>query len=284
MTLPCCSRLICKECVEGIITTEVGEGRVKIKCPHPECGEEFDKAYVYSALSDEGQAKNKLKYRRLLADSDKNGKIKTCPKCSHLTEHVLPRRFKLREADLKITCEICQQDWCFKCHAPWHTDLTCREFKQGSSRFKNWTKSNTRGIPNCQKCPTCRIYIQRSTGCPHMQCDRCGTEFCYECGGRFLDLGYIDHYSALNVWGCTKSYCQDEPCKRFCVRWGYLFAKISYAVAYPVLFILAVVLISMLLVVGFPVYGCCKCCNYIDYKMETNQVKKGGRSSYYRLY
>lgn len=277
LTLPCCSRLICKTCIEGIISTVVNEGRVNIVCPHPECGESFTTDYVTSHLSDRSQLK--LRYRKLLVDQNNDSKIKTCPNCSHLTEHVLPGKFRsTKDADLKITCEVCQQEWCFRCHAPWHTGKSCKEFKTGNSDFKRWSKSEHQGIPNCQKCPTCRVFIQRSSGCPHMTCDRCGTEFCYHCGGRFLELGIIDHYSPLNIWGCPRDYYPDNPCIRRCVRWGYLFAKISYLIAYPAVFILAVILFLFLLMVCIPCYCCCKictiCCYNKDMKARANRLKR----------
>lgn len=282
LTLPCCSRLVCKACIENIISTTVNEGRVQISCPHPECGEQFTTEYVYSMLG--GEVNTKQRYQRLLVDLGSNDKIKTCPQCSHLTEHVLPRRFRLTEEDLKITCEVCDQEWCFRCHAPWHTDMSCKEFKNGNRDFKAWTKSKERGIANCQKCPTCRIYIQRSTGCPHMVCDRCGTDFCYDCGGRFLDLDCIDvdHYSTLNVWGCKKNYHEDEPCIRNCVRWGYLLSKLAYVIAYPVLFIAALVLLIILVFLCTPVYCTCKLCSYVSYRKERNQIRKS-RSHYRRF-
>ena len=280
VTLPCCSRLVCKKCIESIISTTVGEGKVKVACPHPECGKLFTKEYIYAALRD--HADMKQRYQRLLVDVDKDSKIKTCPQCSHLTEHVIPRRFRLKEADVKITCDVCQQEWCFHCHAPWHREMSCKEFKQGSQQFRVWTKSKAAGgVPNCQKCPTCRVYIQRSEGCPHMNCDRCGTEFCYECGGRFLDLECIevDHYSTLNVWGCRENYYPDNPCMRNFVRWGYLFTKLSYLLAYPLVFIVAFVLFVLLMVlVCVPCYVTCKLCTYASYKRETNRRKR--RSHY----
>lgn len=33
-----------------------------------------------------------------------------------------------------------------------------------------------------KQCPKCKFWVERSEGCNHMSC-RCGTNFCYDCGG-----------------------------------------------------------------------------------------------------
>ena len=271
LNLPCCGKLVCKPCVDGIISTVVGEGRVQISCPRPECGKPFTKEYITANISDN---EVKRKYQQFLVDVQNDGKRKTCPKCCHITEHTIPRKILLKERDLKIDCEVCQQEWCFRCHAPWHNDISCRTYQKGSKDFRKWTKERKRGVANCQKCPTCRVYIQRSTGCHHMQCNRCDTEFCYDCGGRFLELGIIDHESTLNVWGCPDNYHKDEPIIRHSVRWGYLTAKLSYLAAYPPVLIGACGLLVVGAIIVLPIYGGFKLYSYSKFKRDTNNRRR----------
>ena len=273
LNLPCCKRFICKSCIDGIISTTVGEGRVQISCPHPECDEPFTKEYILSNIS---STEVKQKYQQFLVDVENDGKRKTCPKCCHITEHQLPTRIRQQEKDLKISCEVCQLEWCFRCHAPWHKDVSCRQFQKGSKEFQKWTKSKQRGVPNCQQCPTCRVYIQRSTGCHQMECNRCHTGFCYDCGNRFLELGIIDHESTLNVWGCPDNYHKDEPFVRNTVRWGYLTAKLSYLIAYPPLLVGACGLLAIGAVIVLPVYGGFKLYSYSKFKKANNR-RRGRR-------
>mmetsp|Transcript_44375 Transcript_44375/g.53637 ORF Transcript_44375/g.53637 Transcript_44375/m.53637 type:complete len:499 (-) Transcript_44375:332-1828(-) len=47
-----------------------------------------------------------------------------------------------------------------------------------------------------QFCPTCAEAIERSEGCFHMQCSRCGTHFCYECG----DEIFYPYYGTHHCW------------------------------------------------------------------------------------
>ncbi|KAL0322941.1 UNVERIFIED_CONTAM: putative E3 ubiquitin-protein ligase [Sesamum angustifolium] len=39
---------------------------------------------------------------------------------------------------------------------------------------------------NWQKCPKCKIYVEKTEGCVHMTC-RCKYEFCYRCGAKWSD-------------------------------------------------------------------------------------------------
>ncbi|XP_011404682.1 PREDICTED: probable E3 ubiquitin-protein ligase RNF217 [Amphimedon queenslandica] len=267
--LPCCKRLVCKDCIQTLVKSSVDEGRISITCPHPECGKPFNKDYIL----EHSDPDTKEKFYRFVVDIENDGKKKTCPNCCEITEHSLPRRAK--EADLKIKCISCNHEWCFKCHAPWHKDITCKKFQKGNKQFKQWTKGrSSRGVANCQKCPTCFVYIQRSSGCNHMTCNRCETEFCYYCGDRYLELGIIDHDSALNVWGCPNNYHPNDPVLRKLVRGGYLGAKISYLAGMPILFVGACALLVIGGAIVLPIYGAFKLYNLIKFKREANRRKR----------
>ena len=269
--LPCCNRLICPSCLKAVIQSNIDEGRVQVSCPHPECGRPFKKDYILDHCDQE----TKTKYNRFLVDIENDGKRKTCPNCCEITEHQLPRIGRVTEEQLKITCTTCQHQWCFQCHAPWHNGISCKEFKKGSKTFQKWTKSKTdRGVANCQKCPTCRVYIQRSSGCNHMTCNRCDTEFCYNCGGRYLDLGIIDHDSTLNVWGCSNNYHPDQPIIRKLVRGGYLTAKLTYLAGVPVLFVGACAVVAVGGAIVLPIYGGVKLYHFIKFKRSISRNKR----------
>ena len=136
----------------------------------------------------------------------KDGNKKTCPRCCLITEYKLPRKLRLKENDVKVKCTSCDLEWCFKCHAPWHEGLSCKAFRTGDKQFHKWTEGRNQTIPNCQKCPLCRVFIEPSTGCNHMTCRRCGTEFCYLCGEMFVPIiGQQLHFGEKiqHIWMCV---------------------------------------------------------------------------------
>ena len=267
---PCCAEIVCKCCLVEIIRTNVhSEGQIHIACPNPDCEGLITRKEIL-ALADKS---TKEKYECLHANQSVTKNRKTCPSCNEVTEHKLPRRlWKYRERDIHITCKKCSHEWCFSCHAPWHKDLTCREFLKGDKRFKKWTKSDCRGVPNCQKCPLCRVYIQKSQGCNHMTCNRCRTQFCYRCGGFYnMQVPYFGgHHSRTSVLGCTYNYNEHHPFKRRTVRGGYFGAKLAMLTGYPVLFVAGVALLVVGGAIGLPIYGAYK---YNKYRKNKKRLQ-----------
>ncbi|RKP04952.1 hypothetical protein THASP1DRAFT_3660, partial [Thamnocephalis sphaerospora] len=46
-----------------------------------------------------------------------------------------------------------------------------------------------------QRCPDCRVAVERTHGCPRIQC-RCGAQFCYRCSSKW----------DMKLYKCT-GYC-----------------------------------------------------------------------------
>jgi len=58
---------------------------------------------------------------------------------------------------VRVTCAECQLDWCFPCHAPWHAQMKCVEFRRGDKLLKAWAREQHYGQANAQKCPKCKV-------------------------------------------------------------------------------------------------------------------------------
>ena len=251
---PCCSKNVCKDCMTQMVRLSVTEGKVLIKCPNTECDELLADKEIVQFIGQDSDLENK--YDRFRLDYVKEGNKKTCPRCCLITEHKLPRKFRLKESDVKLKCTSCDLEWCFKCHAPWHEGMTCKAFKTGEEQFHKYTKERQEDhlTPNCQKCPLCRIYIERSSGCPHMTCGRCGTDFCYFCGEVFVPLlSDIFHQSKYSFIGCKYRY-EGSAVERVAVRGTYAAAFFAFLTGYPVLFAGCVALLAVAGLLGLPFY------------------------------
>lgn len=265
----CCQQSVCQSCITRMIQTRLNDGIIQFPCPNPDCNVPIGRTEVLQHLD----ADDKARFERFRINAESDGNKKTCPHCSHITEHNLPVRMrKLREEEVKIRCENCTIEWCFKCHAPWHQGLTCKEFMRGNRQFRVWTKDRPNGIANCQKCPTCRVFIQRSTGCDHMTCNRCNTHFCYKCGGRFIDFpGLGDHYDNMSMFGCKYNYLSEKPVQRKTLRGGYFGVKMAALTGYPFLFVAGVGLVVVVSAVALPIYGGYK---LYKFKKNTNRLRR----------
>ena len=249
MTRHCCKACVCAWCMYSYIRVKIEDGVARIPCP--KCTHLLTRDEVNSHIDYNRVLKEK--YDRILVDTESDGSLKTCPRCCLITEHKLPRQFRLKEKDVKLRCTSCDLEWCFKCHAPWHEGATCKAFRTGEKQFRDWTKGTRveTGDANCRQCPTCRVYIERKEGCDHMTCSRCDSEFCYKCGELYTPIA--GHRNPLSVFGCKYSY-DGHPAERLAIRGGYLAAKVACLTAYPALFVGGAVVLLAGSVVIIPIY------------------------------
>lgn len=178
-----CDHKFCKSCMMGYITFGIDNSQLDFTCPINECKLPIDFSQIKDILMNDNKSKNYIeKYDKLLLDRtlQKMDDIVYCPneKCSL----PCPRN----GTEDMVTCERCKEKFCFKCHQQWHKGFTCdsyqkwkKQFKDYDGSFMNWIKAST-----AKQCPGCNFWVQRTDGCNHMTC-RCGTEFCYICGGEY---------------------------------------------------------------------------------------------------
>lgn len=255
--LRCCKKAVCEECLKKYISSQVRVGTADIVCPITECSGFLEESVVVSHLANEEVAK----YRYFLELGRLDASTKPCPQCSLFTRlntrslHTAGRA----EDKYKVQCSQCQLVWCFRCHSPWHQGLRCRDYRRGDKQLRKWASVVEHGQRNAQKCPRCKIHIQRTEGCDHMTCTQCNTSFCYRCGERYRHLRcFGDHTSNLSVFGCSFRYLPDRPHLRRLVRGSVCVSKLVLA---PLVLVLVVVVGALSLVIGlvaFPIYYVCQ--------------------------
>ncbi|XP_069661267.1 E3 ubiquitin-protein ligase RNF217 isoform X1 [Haliaeetus albicilla] len=256
--LSCCKKAVCEECLKRYLSSQVQLGQADIKCPITECSEHLDETTVLYNLPND----DIIKYKYFLELSRIDSSTKPCPQCKHFTTfrrrgHI-PTPAKL-ENKYKIQCPSCQFVWCFKCHSPWHEGVNCKEYKKGDKLLRHWANEIEHGQRNAQKCPKCKIHIQRTEGCDHMTCSQCNTNFCYRCGERYRQLRFFgDHTSNLSIFGCKYRYLPERPHLRRLVRGSVCAGKLLIT---PLILVLGLALGAIAVVIGlfvFPIYCLCK--------------------------
>ncbi|KAM6324590.1 E3 ubiquitin-protein ligase RNF217 [Aegotheles albertisi] len=256
--LSCCKKAVCEECLKQYLSSQVQLGQADIKCPITECSEHLDETTVLYNLPHD----DIIKYKYFLELSRIDSSTKPCPQCKHFTTfrrrgHI-PIPAKL-ENKYKIQCPSCQFVWCFKCHSPWHEGVNCKEYKKGDKLLRHWANEIEHGQRNAQKCPKCKIHIQRTEGCDHMTCSQCNTNFCYRCGERYRQLRFFgDHTSNLSIFGCKYRYLPERPHLRRLVRGSVCAGKLLIT---PLILVLGLALGAIAVVIGlfvFPIYCLCK--------------------------
>jgi E3 ubiquitin-protein ligase RNF217 len=255
----CCSFPACSDCLTSYYAARIDLGQVSIECINTLC-----RCFVHrDEISLLLPASKKTVYNTLLANSNSDNLSKTCPRCNQVLKlesvnvlKSMERASKKNPAAVQVVCEQCSYCWCFPCASPWHEGISCRQYLKGDRLLQEWAKKVHQGQVNAQKCPKCKILIQKSSGCDHMHCPRCKTDFCYRCGDSLRRLKFFgDHYSKLSVFGCKYRYKAGQPVQRKLIRGAVFASKLMMA---PVLGSLALVAGAVVVGVGvaaLPLYG-----------------------------
>ncbi|KZV57921.1 hypothetical protein F511_12527 [Dorcoceras hygrometricum] len=88
------------------------------------------------------------------------------------------------EAIREAECLSCRRLMCVQCKVPWHSGFGCEEFKglnESERGREDLMVHQLAKEKKWQRCPSCRIFVDKKEGCLHMTC-RCGFQFCYACG------------------------------------------------------------------------------------------------------
>lgn len=223
-----CSTSTCFWCMTQYLETSIMDGVIKLYCPSEEgCSKLFSEKLISSFVKPETYAI----LTKIKVDSDNNPNVKTCPGCHKVTKRTEVKQSQKGEDISRVNCS-CGMAWCFPCYSPWHTGLSCKSYQKdvvasGDKALRFWAKVGKKGRKNARKCPKCKVYIERTTGCDHMFCKRCKTNFCYRCGSKHYDLGMLgNHYSTYSFAGCKYNLHPNKPVLRVAKRGGIFLGTI----------------------------------------------------------
>ncbi|CAF0982086.1 unnamed protein product [Adineta ricciae] len=227
----CCTFQCCGICWRAHISATINDGRIQVPCISSDCSKYLTKESIVNFIRYDAPLHER--YLKLYIYANQNPRAKTCPRCSHLysldeIDRNLSKKsnkkpsFK-KEANKKIPkqvqCSECSLVWCFRCAAPWHENMTCKQFVKGDKLLLKWIKQKSEDQWNARKCPKCSSFIQRAGGCPHMTCSSCQCEFCYLCGRQYMKIPVIgSHGNKFSVFGCPYNLHPEKPWLRRTIR------------------------------------------------------------------
>ncbi len=96
--------------------------------------------------------------------------------------------YRVSASGVIVTCPACLTPICTTCQVISHDGLTCALYQrlgtQGDEEFRAWKREN-----DVKDCPVCRVPIEKSYGCNHMQCGNCKVHMCWACLETFYEEG-----------------------------------------------------------------------------------------------
>ena len=161
---------------------------LKVSCIDPNCDREIPEEECRQFLTDPEILAKYEKFRReKLIMLNPNARFCPKPDCPG---HMTGSRWNPR-----LVCPICSEEVCFNCGQRWHGYFVgCNQ--NVDIGYSRWAINK-----DVQKCPKCRIRIEKAEGCNHMTCQSCHYEFCWICRGPYSS----NHYDPWNIFPCITS-------------------------------------------------------------------------------
>ena len=85
--------------------------------------------------------------------------------------------YRTAPPDVVLQCPSCMIRICGSCHVEFHEGKRCADpEKEEFRKFSEWSTGR-----DVQRCPECKTFIERESGCNHMTCIRCRMHICWVC-------------------------------------------------------------------------------------------------------
>ncbi|KAF9234649.1 hypothetical protein BU15DRAFT_52330 [Melanogaster broomeanus] len=208
-TVDDCSHTMCRSCLRGFVCSKIQERRFPILCPlctaidgNPSPAE-ISRVLVEQIGITEKQHQiwNEMELAQFSVSID-------CRECNRST--FVDRRDHEETTYIECPLPDCDHVWCKECQQTITIFFGGPEHScDGSSELDHLMKEN-----GWRYCPSCKIPIQKGTGCNHMTCisPGCNTHFCYECGDMILqstvkheiDIAVSAHYDKCQLFDETQ--------------------------------------------------------------------------------
>lgn len=161
-----CRHAFCLSCIGQYVAAKIDENTVHVRCPDPGCRDgalepESCRGVIPSELFN--------KWGFALCESALGAKRLYCPFRDCSAPLVAEGEGGIAEAE----CPHCHRLFCARCMVPWHDGVGCEEFQELGEDERGREDVMVRrlaGRERWQRCPQCRMYVEKSEGCMFMQC------------------------------------------------------------------------------------------------------------------
>jgi len=180
-----CGHTACIACVTAYTRFCVEEGKLPLTCFG--CLEEVPLDTAIALLHDHPELIDRLQRITLLRSLQRDPLVRFCPRPGCEYAVVCPAEMQHCS---NITCEVCDQEFCFRCRDVAHPGRSCPAL----------VFSDTDEVKACPRCGV-SIFKEHDGACNHMVCSVCKAEFCWLCLQELPGANAITHFVSLS--GCT---------------------------------------------------------------------------------
>ena len=202
-----CEHLFHKKCLEQYLKTEVSQSKCPLTCCDPKCRKELAAKDLKGLLSRKDY--ESFQNYSLQQALSKQGDVSWCPTPNCNYAFVFDRA---RDSE-DFKCIKCKKEYCLDCKSDAHKKQSCEEFKRNrdpnllDKAFESFVKGS-----KFKQCPKCTMWVEKTDGCNHMRC-RCGTEFCYVCGGYYMRCACVNGGRAAGAINPLRNMHNSQNCR-----------------------------------------------------------------------
>ena len=188
--LTCCGSFYCNYCLTEMFKMNIKEGSVqKVRCPN--CNQSVHPSLLKPLTTEEEFTRwEYLTFKKAVEGMEDTA---YCPRCETL----------VISDDSLGQCTKCEYVFCTKCLDSYPCSINGAECDNLNALYKqNRTKDTEETIKTLnfmkreginRRCPVCKMFIEKTSGCNKMTCFNCSNYFCYLCG---LQIQEYDHFGA----------------------------------------------------------------------------------------
>ena len=170
----------CVDCLRGTIQTAINDKQATtLKCLDRQCKRPIEINDLRKIVYDKNKqnAVNDIQMQEWLTAQ---ANIKHCRTTNCQFSFV-----NERADQFTMQCPGCKQEYCGQClyaHNPLTTCQRARD-ERALAKDKNAQERATKAWEqaNTKPCPRCNARIEKNGGCNHMNCQKCGFYFCWQC-------------------------------------------------------------------------------------------------------
>lgn len=209
-----CGHVSCNGCLKALCEVKINGGSKSIECSEIGCEAELPVSLIQDLVTKE--LYDKFDKIMLVKALEEISKSTYCPRlmCQYPITHP-------PDDNGLAVCPKCMYAFCVFCKKGYHgienCDLTIDKKKKLAETYKNATRKERLELEkrygkiklkelvataetekwikrNSQKCPACRVNIEKNDGCNKMQCSNCDAYFCWLCLTILSKETPYDHY------------------------------------------------------------------------------------------
>lgn len=188
---------VCSDCMGHYIRGLVNDGRVSSVDCH-KCRRHALPAEVLS-LTDDATFRKYERFKQMQQDHT----VRECPSCNKMNK---PDVDEDSEPIAEMRCEDCNTEFCFY-HSNAHVGVPCAEYRKHIAREERLVEQGP--LRDTKACPVCGVRTEKTGGCNHMTCQRCGSDWCWVCGEKLDEV--TAHYYLGGPFACGQFADDAEP-------------------------------------------------------------------------